>query len=66
LPVRVTTKQNSLSRGSLIHTKLNKSICIILHVTCISGSIPVLYANTRLADAPIVVNILPVDVPGIL
>ena len=27
---------------------------------------PVLYANTRVDDAPIVVNILLVDVPGIL
>jgi hypothetical protein len=34
--------------------------------TCISGSIPVLNAITRLADAPIVVKILLVVVPGML
>lgn len=32
--------------------------------TCISGSIPVLNAKTRLAVAPIVVKILEVVVPG--
>jgi hypothetical protein len=34
--------------------------------TCISGSIPVLNAKTRLAVAPIVVKILVVVVPGML
>jgi hypothetical protein len=35
-------------------------------LTCISGSIPVLNAKTRLADAPIVVKILLLVVPGML
>jgi hypothetical protein len=35
-------------------------------LTCISGSIPVLNAKTRLAAAPIVVKILLVVVPGML
>ena len=48
------------------HWKAELVIIKIIWPTCISGSIPVLNANTRFADAPMVVKILLVDVPGML
>ena len=39
---------------------------VAFQVTCISGSIPVLNAKTRLAAAPIILKTLLASVPGML